>query len=136
VQTVTKSSLGNLQLFQRQVDSLRTVLNIAIRGSAAAQDANADPNPIFQGLKVPSQRRQIDVQANTAMYTEAVKNLALARSVLQRETPLIQIIDQPMLPLPNDKVSKSKSILLGGMIGVLVALFVLTLRRVYQKILN
>ena len=53
--------------------------------------------------RVPSVNRQVDVQANTAILTELVKNLELAKVDLRKETPLIQIIDTPILPLPFEK---------------------------------
>ena len=136
IETKTKGSLQNLKLFQKQADSIRSVLNSSISGSAVAVDANPDPNPAMQVLRVPSQKRQVDIQANTALYAEAVKNLEVARSVLQRETPLIQIIDEPMLPLPNDKLSKSKGIITGGLIGLIIMVLIISVSKVYNKILN
>ena len=66
--------------------------------------------------RIPSSKRQIDVQANTALLTQLVTNLELARVALRKETPLIQIIDQPILPLKKDKLSKLKSLVIGGLI--------------------
>jgi hypothetical protein len=44
-------------------------------------------------------RKQIDIQTSGIIYGEALKNLALAKVVLQKETPLIQLIDKPVYPL-------------------------------------
>jgi hypothetical protein len=136
IQTKTKGSLQNLKLLQHQSDSIRSALNASISGTAAALDVNPNPNPALQILKVPSQRRQIDVQANSAIYAEVVKNLEVARGMLQRETPLIQIIDEPVLPLPNDKVSKVKALITGGLIGVVLSLFVITAHKMYNKLIS
>jgi hypothetical protein len=136
IQTKTKGSLQNLKLLQHQTDSIRHALNASIGGTAAALDVNPNPNPALQILKVPSQRRQIDVQANSAIYAEVVKNLEVARGMLQRETPLIQIIDQPVLPLPNDKLSRLKALITGGFIGVILSLFIITAQRLYLKIIS
>ena len=135
IQTKTKSSLQNLRLFQRQADSIRAVLASSVRGSASALDANPDPNPALQVLRVRSQNHQIDIQSNSAIYAEAVKNLEVARGSLQRETPLIQLIDQPVLPLPNDRISRLKSLISGAIIAGILGLIVLTTRRIYNKIL-
>jgi uncharacterized protein involved in exopolysaccharide biosynthesis len=51
----------------------------------------------------------VDVEMNRAILEELVKNLELAKISLRRETPLIQTIDQPILPLEKKKVSKIKS---------------------------
>lgn len=136
IETKTKGSLQNLKLLQHQADSIRRVLNSSIGGSAAALDANPNPNPAMQVLRVPSQRKQIDIQSNTAIYAEVVKNLEIAKGALQRETPLIQMIDEPVLPLPNDKVSRLKSIITGGFIAVFLALFIITLKKAYTTIIS
>ncbi len=49
--------------------------------------------------RAPSAKRQVDVQANKAILTELVKQTELAKVTLRKETPLIQIIDRPILPL-------------------------------------
>jgi uncharacterized protein involved in exopolysaccharide biosynthesis len=84
---------------------------------------------------VPSQRKQVDVQANSAIYTEVVKNLEIARGMLQRETPLIQIIDQPVLPLANDKTGKFKALLTGGILGAIIGIFLIAVRKAYKKLI-
>jgi uncharacterized protein involved in exopolysaccharide biosynthesis len=134
IQTKTKGVLQNLKLLQHQSDSIRRALNSSISGSASALDANPNPNPALQVLRVPSQRRQIDVQANSAIYTEVVKNLEVARGMLQRETPLIQIIDQPVLPLANDKTGKLKALLSGGILGAIIGIFLIAVRKAYKKL--
>jgi hypothetical protein len=52
----------------------------------------------------------VDVQANT--LTELV-NSGLAKVTLRKETPLIQIIDRPILPLAKERFGKAKGIVLG-----------------------
>ena len=126
VQTKTKRSYDNVQLLQRQADSVRRVLNVSIGGAASAIDANPNANPALQVLRVPSQRRQIDVQASSAIYAEVVKNLEISKITLRKETPLIQVIDKPVLPLEKAKVGKTKGIVLGGGIaGFFIVLFLL-----------
>ena len=136
IETKTKNSIQNLRIFQRQSDSLRAVITSSMRSSAAASDANPDANPALQVLKVQSQRKQIDVAASTALYAEVVKNLEVSKGVLQRETPLIQIIDRPILPLPNDKIGRSKGLIAGGFIGIVLSLVLLSVRKLYNNILS
>ena len=129
VETKTKKSSENLAVLQNQADSVRAVLNNSIGGVAAAIDANPNMNPAYQTLRVPSQRRQIDVQASGAIYQEIVKNLELAKITFRKEKPLIQIIDEPILPLESDKVGKLIGLVLGGILGgVLVVLFFIVKR--------
>lgn len=126
VDTKTQKSAKNVGILQHQADSVRQRLNAAIGGVAQANDANPNLNPVMQVLRVPSQQRQVDVQANTAILTELVKNLELAKLALRRETPLIQVIDKPILPLEKDKVGKLKGLVLGGILaGFLTVLYLL-----------
>jgi len=136
IQTKTKKSAENVQILQKQADSVRRVLNAAIGGTAAAMDANPNANPAMAVLRVPSQRRQVDVQASAAVYQEVVKNLEIAKISLRKETPLIQVIDEPVLPLKKEKLGKAKGLILGGIIaGFLVVMFLLA-KRIYRNILE
>jgi uncharacterized protein involved in exopolysaccharide biosynthesis len=136
VQTKTKGLRQNLVLLQKQADSVKRVLNASISGAAAALDVYPNANPLMQSLRVPSQRRQIDVQAAGAIYGEVVKNLEIAKGSLQRETPLIQVIDRPVLPLANNRLGKSKAALTGMGIGLILALIALLSMRTYQQIMD
>jgi len=137
IQTKTKGSLQNMLLLQRQADSVHKILNSSIGNLAAASDANPNPDPSMQQvLRAPSQRRQVDVQASTAIYTEVVRNLEIARGALQRETPLIQVIDEPVLPLPVDRTGKFKSLFTGAFIAVIVMVLVIISNRIYRSIMD
>ncbi|MBD3749621.1 MAG: lipopolysaccharide biosynthesis protein [Sphingobacteriales bacterium] len=113
VQTKTKKSAQNLAILQHQADSIKNVLNTSIAGVASAVDANPNSNPAFQILRVPSQRKQLDVQANGAAYQEILKNLEIAKVSLRKDQPLIQVIDEPVLPLKKDSISKIISTIVG-----------------------
>lgn len=52
-------------------------------------------------------KRQVDVRANTAILTQLVANLEMAKVTLRKETPLIQIIYRPIMLLEKKKKSKS-----------------------------
>jgi hypothetical protein len=119
IQTQTKKTTQNVKVLQHQADSVRGMLNHSIGNVAASTDANPNPNPTIVSLKVPSQRKQIDVQANSAIYTEIVKNLELSKLSLRQETPLIQLIDEPLLPLESNEIGKA----LGAIIGLIAGFF-------------
>ena len=135
IETKTKRSSQNVSVLQRLTDSVRKELNSAINGVASSSDINPNANPTLQILHAPSQRRQVDVEANTAMLTELVKNLELAKVSLQKETPLIQIIDRPILPLEQEKLSKLKGLMIGGLLGGILATFILSVKRYYSNIM-
>ena len=135
VEIKSKKSRMNVEILQKQADSIRAELNSAITGVAAASDNVYNLNPAFNVKKTPSTRRQVDVQANTAILTQLVANLELSKVSLRKETPLIQVIDRPILPLDKEKVSKIKSIFIGGLLaGILIVLY-LGINNLYKKMI-
>jgi hypothetical protein len=134
IQTKTQKSIKNVTILQRQTDSVRHVLNDAILGVATSTDASPNANPSRLALHVPSQRKQVDVQANTAILSELVKNLEVAKMSLLQETPLIQVIDKPILPLEKDKLGKLKGLITGGVVaGFLIVIFLL-LKKLFKSL--
>lgn len=133
VETKSKKASMNVAILQRQADSIRTELNNAIAGVASANDNIYNLNPAFSLNRTPSTKRQVDVQANTAILTQLVTNLEMAKVTLLKETPLIQVIDKPILPLEKDKVSKKKSLIIGGLLGGFLVLIVLIGKMVWEK---
>jgi hypothetical protein len=124
INTKSKKSKLNVQILEKQVDSIRSELNGAITGVAVANDVTFNLNPAFNVNRVPSSKRQVDVTANLAILTELVKNLELAKVALRKETPLIQVIDKPILPLIKAKASKLMSMIgIGILAGVLMVVF-------------
>jgi hypothetical protein len=136
INTKTKKAVQNVAILQRQTDSVRRELNIALAGVASSVDINPNANPALQILRVPSQRRQVDVQANQAILTQLVANLEMSKISLRKETPLIQVIDKPILPLPKEKVGKLKGIILGGVILGFLATLIILIRKMFKIMLS
>jgi len=131
IQTKTKKAAETVKVLQRQADSVRTILNSSISGVASAIDAAPNANPALLSLRVPSQKKQIDVQASTGIYNEVVKNLELSKMTLRQDTPLIQVIDKPVLPLALTRVTKLKGILIGVVLSVFLISLLLMIRKIY-----
>lgn len=136
IQSKTAKSSKNVAILQRQADSVRRVLYSGISGVASSLDANPNPNPLLQSLRVPSQSKSVSVQTNTAILTELVKNLEVSRMSLLQETPLIQVIDAPILPLEKEKPSKIKSLIFGGFLGVFIAVIFLTVDKILKGLIS
>jgi uncharacterized protein involved in exopolysaccharide biosynthesis len=134
VATKSKKSRMNMDILERQTDSIRRALNGAITGVAVANDNTFNLNPALNVRRAPSARRQVDVQANTAILTELVKQSELAKVTLRKETPLIQVIDSPILPLKKEKFGKAKGIVMGGVLAGFLMVLVLILRRVLSQL--
>ncbi|MEC5166451.1 uncharacterized protein involved in exopolysaccharide biosynthesis [Flavobacterium sp. PL11] len=133
IDTKSKKARQNMAILQKQTDSIRGELNSAITGVAVANDNTFMLNPALNVRRAPSARRQVDVQANTAILTELVKQTELAKVTLRKETPLIQVIDSPILPLKKERLGKAKGIVIGGILaGFLVVIYLLTRRILSQ----
>lgn len=133
VETKSKKARMNMSILERQVDSIRRELNSAITGVAVANDNTFNLNPALNVRRAPSARRQVDVQANTAILTELVKQAELAKVTLRKETPLIQVIDRPILPLKKERFGKVKGILMGGGIAMFLIVLLLIVKRAFKK---
>ena len=128
IATKSKKARANMEILERQTDSIRAELNNAISGLASANDNTFNLNPALNIRRVPSAKKQVDVQANTAILTELVKQSELAKVALRRETPLIQVLDKPILPLPQTRFGKAKGIVMGGFLFGFIVVFGLTIR--------
>jgi hypothetical protein len=135
IQTKIKKGSKNVAILEHQVDSVRSQLYSAIAGAAMSIDATPNPNPLVQSLKVPSQRRTVDITANTAILSELVKQLVISKTSVLQETPLLQIIDRPVLPLESQKLGKLKGIVIGGFISGLLTVLSIIVFRIFKTIM-
>ncbi|GGI28209.1 lipopolysaccharide biosynthesis protein [Pedobacter mendelii] len=136
VSTKTKKSVQNVSILQHQTDSVKRALNGALSSVAALTDVNPNPNPSRLVLRVPSQKRQVDAQANTAILTELVKNLEMSKVSQRKEMPLIQMIDAPILPLQKVVTTKIKGMVIGGFIFIFLMAGFLITRRGLKSIIS
>ena len=97
------------------------VLNNSIQILAALDERLPNSNPLLKTLKIPHQKAMVDVQANTAIYQELVKQLELAKVSHRNSTPLIQVIDSPTYPLENSKWKFSETLLYGLTLGLFLS---------------
>jgi len=85
-------------ILESRVDSVKRELD-AVMGSAA-MESDQNQGVIMMRARVPAAKKQIQIQILTTMYGELLKNLELTRFTLDREEPVIEIIDAPAMPLP------------------------------------
>jgi hypothetical protein len=133
IDTKSKKARINMEILKKQTDSIRGQLNGAITGVAAATDNTFNLNPALNIKRAPTSRRQVDVQANTAILTELVKQSELAKVTVRKNTPLIQIIDRPIYPLKKDKFGKLKGIALGGILFGFLTVIFLMLKKIFSE---
>lgn len=131
-ETKTKKTAENLLILQSQADSVRKILDESILAFASSTDRVPNPNPLLQAATVDARKRQVDVQASTAVYTEIVKNLEIAKVNHRNNSPLIQIIDTPRFPLKRTEIKLLKGMVLGAVILGLFALLYLYFSELYR----
>ena len=136
IETKSKKARLNVEVLQNQSDSIRSELNSAITGVAAASDNVYNLNPAFNVKSTPSKRKQVDVQANTAILTQLVAQLELSKVSLRKETPLVQIIDRPILPLEKQKLGRIKSFVFGGFLAGILTILYLVFGRLYKNLID
>lgn len=134
VETKSKKARLNMAILQKQRDSIRAELNGNITNVAVANDNTFMLNPALNINRTTSTKKQIDVQSNTAILSELIKQTELAKVSLRKETPLIQVIDRPILPLPKEKFGKAKGIVLGGIVAGFLTVLGLIIRKIFKEI--
>ena len=133
IKTKTKKNIQNVNILQYKTDSVRSVMNGAIYSAVAIADATPNLNPTRQIQRTaPAQKAQFSAESNKVVLGELVKNLELSKMSLLKETPLIQVIDSPILPLKNDKLGLVKSAFNGAFVLGIMAILYLAIRRIYQ----
>ena len=135
IEIKSKKARQNMEILQHQTDSIRAELNGSIVGVARAVDNTFALNPAMQIQKTSISKRQFDVQVNTAMLTQLVTNLEMAKVSLRKETPLIQVIDKPILPLKKEGVGKLKLLILGGFLAVFLTAVMLVFIKLFSSAL-
>ena len=133
IETKTKKSRGNVLLLQNRADSVQRELNSALYGRAQFGDQNM--GLIRQQAAVPKLKQEMRVQMLGTLYGELVKNLEFAKLTLMREEPLVQIIDQPILPLPKARLGKLKAMIIGSFLLTFFVLMILVIKGIWREIL-
>lgn len=121
-------SRQNLVILEKQVDSVKQKLTGTIVEIARNNDLNV--NPVRQIVKTGSQSKQVDLQANTILYGELLKNEELAKINLRKETPCIQVLDTPMFPLEKIRLGRIRGGLFFGAASFCICLVFLWIKRV------
>lgn len=137
IETKTKKSLQNVSILQQKTDSVRAIMKGAIYFASSIVDATPNLNPTRLAQRsAPVQQSQFSAETNKAVLTELVKNLELSKISLRKETPLIQVIDDPILPLEVSKLGKVKGAASGAFFAVFLTFLFLVLKRVFTKTLE
>lgn len=119
-ETKTSQSRANVNMMQHTADSIKALYEGALYKGAGYSQVNI--NQALQFAAVPRIKQENNAQLYGTVYAEVLKNLETLKLDMARETPLVQMIDEPRLPLQKDKLGKGKGIVMGGLIGGFIIL--------------
>ena len=133
IESKIKLKALNVAKLQKRADSLGALLNNRTYSAAASQQSLLDVNPGLRTMPVAAEISTRDKQMIATIFAEVVKNLEIGKVSLSQETPTIAIVDQSSLPLVKEKVSKTFSVLVGGVMAGLMCIAILLFRRWWKK---
>jgi hypothetical protein len=133
VNTKIGRSKVNVDKLQQSADSLEMLLNRKTYSLAAAQDINQ--NPARQVATVSTELQQRDKMVLQTMYAEVIKNLELSKMAMAQETPVVQVVDTPILPLKKERFGKLKGLIVGGVLAGFLIVGILIARRAVSEIM-
>ena len=114
-QSKTALSRANVNMMQHTADSVKGLYEAALYKGAGISQVNI--NQALQFAAVPRIKQERDAQLYGAVYAEVLKNLETLKLDMARETPIVQMIDEPRMPLKKVKLGKAKGIIFGGLLG-------------------
>ena len=130
----TAQTNNTLDFLSSRADSVFIELEMAEEEFAKVKDINQRIVKASGRLKELQLMRNVEV-LNT-MYLEIVKNLELSKLTLLNQTPIIQIIDKPILPLQIEKKSMAVLGLLGAFLGGFLSLTFFVFRKLFKDALS
>jgi len=132
--TRTSQSRTNIDMMQHTADSIKGLYESALYKGAGISTVNM--NTALQYAAVPRIKQENNAQLYGTVYAEVLKNLETLKLDLARETPLVQIIDRPRLPLKKEKLGKIKGIVFGGILGGFLIIFYLIGSQYIKEIIS
>lgn len=136
IQTKTQKVATQVAKLQEQANEYSKKMNVSMYQTASAIDAVPYANPNQQVNLVQPKLKKVDAEVNSAIYTEIIRNLETSKMDLAQATPLIQVVDTPIYPLPSDKLGLVMNVLLFSLGGFFITALILILRRIYIEAIN
>lgn len=112
-------------------DSIRGLLDGSINSLAYETDMNSH-TPLMR-FKTKQVKKQIDVEVLKSMYANVIQNLEVTKIQRAQEEPIIEIIDEPILPLQIKKLGKIYSTLVGFVLFAFFSTLILILIKNFSK---
>lgn len=112
----------NVERLQKRADTIGFLLNRQTYASSSENSKLIDLNPVYSTSAVNAEITARDKLVLSTIYTEVVKNLEISKTALIQETPTVEIIDNPDLPLIVNRI-KWYAGMIGGAITGFLAIF-------------
>ena len=125
IDTKTKRLATNVRRLQAKADSLARALNYKTYAAADANRQLLDANPAFSAPEVSAEISSRDKFMQATIYAKIIENLEISKTALIQETPTIQAVDEPEIPLKDNHLKLWKAVLMGSLLAVTVTLIYL-----------
>lgn len=120
VNTKTRRLQSNVQRLQAKADSLASTLNKKTYSAAETDRLLLNANPVYAAPTVSAEISSRDKYVQATIYGEIIKNLEISKTAMIQETPTVQVVDYPDLPLNSTEEGWWVKAL-SGMMAALVA---------------
>ncbi len=130
----TEKSRNTLNNLYNRSDSIFKDLRTSERNFAKVKDNNMRVMTASGRLEELQYMREVEILQ--AVYLELRKNIELSHMSVLNETPLIQIVDKPVLPLENINRSNLFWIVIFTFLGVFTICFIIILRKLVRDALE
>jgi hypothetical protein len=121
IETKTKRLKLNVDRLQKKSDSIAALLNYRTEASVSKDIINQNPSYVSTEVDVEISNREKNMLS--IIYGDVNKSLDITRTALIQETPTIEIIDTPDLPLKKTEVKWYFALALGFIIGLILFIF-------------
>ncbi|MFK7776062.1 MAG: hypothetical protein AB8F94_28325, partial [Saprospiraceae bacterium] len=120
------------EITKNKTDSLLGVMNYVQARLLKVKDTRR--NTTLNQYRSEELKLEREYQINLIAYGEALKNREIADFTLKSKTPFIQSIDLPIPPLEPNKTLTTyiKQIIIGGILGVFLAIAFIIGRKIYR----
>ena len=135
----TEKSRNTLNDLENRSAAIKSELTLAEDKLTKKQDENNKPKSRynFDRSGILEEGRLLrEVKILNATYLESRKNIELSTMNLLTETPLIQIVDNPVLPLENINRHWLFWVLIFSFLGAFIVIFIIILRKLVRDALK
>ena len=129
IETKTRRLRGNIERLQQRSDSLGALLDKKTYSAAQASAGLMDINPAYTTQTVSAEISSRNKFIQGTIYGELVKNLEVSKTSLIQETPTVQIVDYPELPLKRNRIFWAIGLVAGSLISMAVTAFYILSRK-------